>query len=405
MTIVVRATEPHEFRIAANAFSVALMNPPPSDERWQLSLPSWQNAPSFSAWDGVTCVGHGSHDIVDTTVPGGARLSTSAVTRVGVLPTHRRRGVGTGLMQALIDDAGQRNLTLMSLRASEATIYGRYGFGVAGDYCGATIDPGKVRPLNGATGAGSFRILDSGEIVDVVAPLYERVAHRRPGIVTRPLPWVTRLFRPATERSEPSFVVVHLDTVGQADGYAHYNLRWSDGMNAGSTGWGDVHELFGATDAVELALWQYLFDIDLVTRWQAVGRPVDDLVRFAARDRRGYQQTSMQDEQWLRLIDADAALQGRTYNQVSGSVVIEVSDPVVPANNARWRIGGGGAERSDDAPDLTVGIETIAAAYLGGPSWAALAGTGAVQVANAGAIAAADALFASRPYPHCGTFF
>ena len=267
MSIVVRRTEPNEYRLAANAFMVALMEAPATDEQWERSLPSWQDAPSFSAWDGDTCVGHGSHDLVDTTVPGGRRLSTSAVTRVGVLPTHRRRGIGTGLMEALIDDARQRDLVLMSLRASEATIYGRYGFGVAGEFCSATIDPARLGPLTGATTEGSFRILEPGEIADVVAPLYDRVAHRRPGVVTRPPAWVTRLFRPAIERSDPSFVTVHLDAVGHPDGYVFYGVKWSEGSTVITTGVGELHELFAASDDVELALWQYVLDIDLVTVW------------------------------------------------------------------------------------------------------------------------------------------
>jgi len=305
----------------------------------------------------------------------------------------------------LIDDARQRDLVLMSLRASEATIYGRYGFGVAGEFCSATIDPARLGPLTGATAGGSFRILEPDQIADVVAPLYDRVAHRRPGVVTRPLPWVTRLFRPAIERSDPSFVTVHLDAAGNPDGYVFYGVKWSEGSTVITTGVGELHELFGATDDVELALWQYVLDIDLVTIWNGRGRPVDDLVRLAARDRRAYRQTSKQDEQWLRLIDADAALRGRTYHPVAGSVVIQITDPVVPTNNGRWRIDAAGAERTDDTADLSVAIETISAAYLGGPSWAALAGLGAVDVVDPTAITIADLLFASRPLPHCGTFF
>jgi predicted acetyltransferase len=77
----------------------------------------------------------------------------------------------------------------------------------------------------------------------------------------------------------------------------------------------------------------------------------------------------------------------------------------VPANNATWRIGSDRVEHTDEAPDLSVDVDVLAAAYLGGPSWAALAGTGAVEVANGQAIEVADALFASRPLPYCGTFF
>ncbi len=405
MTIDVRSTLPGEFRQAANAFSIALLDPPPNDERWARSLPSWDETPSFSAWDGNTCVGHASTFLVDTTVPGGARLSTSAVTRVGVLPTHRRQRIGTRLMEALIDDARQRDLVLASLRASEAVIYRRYGFGVAGEYAAVRIDPSRVAPVRGATASGSFRILEPTEILDVVAPLYERVAHQRPGRITRPLVWTERYLRAAIERTEPSFVVVHHDATGRPDGYAHYNVKWNEAAPQMPTGEGEIHELLAAADDVELALWQYLFDLDLVASWEASERPVDDLVKLGARDPRGYQQISIQDEQWLRLIDADTALRRRTYNQASGAVVIRLSDPLVQANNGSWRIDADGAERTDDVPDLSVDIETLSAAYLGGPSWVALAGTGAVEATNREALATADTLFASRPLPHCGSFF
>jgi predicted acetyltransferase len=382
-----------------------LLQSPPNDERWERSLPSWEGVPSFSAWDGDACVGHASTFLVDTTVPGGARLSTSAVTLVGVLPTHRRLRIGTRLMEALIDDAQQRGLVLASLRASEAVIYRRYGFGVAGEYAAVRIDPARVDPVRGANANGSFRMLEPTEILDIVEPLYERVAHSRPGRMVRPPAWSERYLRAAIERTEPSFVVVHRDAAGQPDGYVHYNVKWSEGAPQMPAGEGELHDLFGASDEVELALWQYLFDLDLVSSWQASERPVDDLVKLAARDPRGYQQISIEDEQWLRLVDADAALRGRSYNQASGSVVIKLADPLVQANNGSWRIDASGAQRTDDAPDLSVGIETLSAAYLGGPSWAALAGTGVVEVTSSEALATADTLFASRPLPHCGSFF
>ena len=308
-------------------------------------------------------------------------------------------------MHALIDDALERRMVLLSLRASEAVIYRRYGFGVAGEYCAVTIDPARAKPLRGATTDGSFRILDPDEIVDVIGQLYERVGHRRPGAMTRPSSFTERLLRSAIERKNASLVTIHLDPAGEPDGYVHYELSWSGGALDISSGEGVVHDLFAVSDDVELALWQFVFDTDLVTSWRASARPLDDLVRFAAADLRGHQQVGIQDEQWLRLLDVDAALSARAYHPVVGSVAIRVSDPLVFANNATWRIDSDRVERTDDAPDLSVGIETLSAAYLGGPSWAALAGTRAVEVASRQAIEVADALFASRPLPYCGTFF
>lgn len=411
MTIDIRPTRPDEYRAAAATISTALLFPPPDDAAFERSLPSWQDTPStFTAWDGERCVGHASQFLFDTTVPGGARLPTGGVTRVGVLATHRRRGAATGLLRALVADAAERGLALMSLRASEAVIYQRFGFGVAGEFTEMKLSAARARPISGAATGGSFRLLAPGELLDVVPPLYERVAHRRPGIVTRPASWWRRYLREAIEESKASVVGVHTGPDGD-DGYVHYTVGWNEAPGE-SGGKGSVHDLFGASDAVELALWQYLLDIDLVHEWTADERPVDDLVRLACRDRRAYQITSIDDEQWLRLVDVDVALATRTYAPVDGSVTIGVHDPLLDRNDGTWRISAAGAERLDAGSpvdtsevDISTTIGPLSAAYLGGTPWWTLAGTGAVTAADPSAIALADALFASRPLPWCGSHF
>ncbi|HEY5664523.1 MAG TPA: GNAT family N-acetyltransferase [Ilumatobacter sp.] len=404
MTIDIRSTRPDEYRAAADVLSVALLGARPDDEAWQRSLPSWDESRSFSAWDGEQCVGHACHFAVATTVPGGARLPTGAVSRVGVLPTHRRRGVASRLMGMILDDAREQQMALLSLRASEAVIYERYGYGVAGEFCAVSIDPARMTPLRGAAPGGSFRILQPSEIMTVIPPLYDRVAHRRPGVVTRPPSWSTRYFHEAVEAKTASVVAVHLDARREPDGYVHYTTSWTEGPQVVTTGTGNVEDLFAVSDQVELALWQYLFDLDLVTCWTSAERPVDDLVKLAARDPRGYQQSGVQDEQWLRLVDVDAALGGRSYHPAGGAVVVGVVDPDVAANNGNWRITADGAERTTVAADLRTGIAAVSAAYLGGVSWRALAAVGAADADDA-ALEMADTLFAGRPLPFCGSFF
>lgn len=410
MTIEIRPTRPEDYRAAANTISAALLFPPPTDEWFERSLPSWQEMPStFTAWDGDRCVGHAGQFVFDTTVPGGALLPTGGVSRVGVLATHRRRGSGSGLMRALVADAADRDLTLMSLRASEAVIYPRFGFGVAGEYTECKLIAHRARPIAGAATGGSFRLLSPDELLDVVPPLYERVAHRRPGVVSRPSSWWRRYLREAIDQSKASFVAVHTGDDGD-DGYVHYTVEWNDVPGAG--GKGSVHDLFGASDAVELALWRYLLDVDLVQEWTADERPVDDLVRFACYDRRAYQIKSVDDEQWLRLVDVDAALTARTYAPVDGVVTIGVHDPLLGRNDGTWRVTAAGAERLDDrAPseasgvDIATTIGSLSAAYLGGTPWWTLAATGAVTAGDPAAVARADALFASQPLPWCGSHF
>ena len=82
------------------------------------------------AWEGDALVGGAGAFPLELTVPGGV-LPTCGTTVVGVLPSHRRRGILRELMRAQLDDVTERGEALAALWASEAPIYGRFGFGVA----------------------------------------------------------------------------------------------------------------------------------------------------------------------------------------------------------------------------------------------------------------------------------
>ena len=65
------------------------------------------------------------------TAPGGAGLEVPGVTWVSVLPTHRRRGVLTALMDRQIEGYEAAGRSCAVLMASEGSIYRRFGYGVA----------------------------------------------------------------------------------------------------------------------------------------------------------------------------------------------------------------------------------------------------------------------------------
>jgi predicted acetyltransferase len=145
--------------------------------------------------------------------------------------------------------------------------------------------------------------------------------------------------------------------------------------------------------------------MDLVRTWKADERPLDDALRAAVADRRAYSTKSVDDEQWIRIVDVGAALAARTYNDANGSVSIAVTDRQVAGNNGVWAVDASGAQRTHDEGDLLADISVLSAAYLGGTGWHTLAAAGAVDVRNEKAIAIADNLFASRPLPFSGSFF
>src|SRR5688572_27703094 len=64
------------------------------------------------------------------TVPGG-EVPVAAVTLVGVLPTHRRRGLMSTLMRRQLRDLHEAGAEpVAALWASEPIIYGRFGYGM-----------------------------------------------------------------------------------------------------------------------------------------------------------------------------------------------------------------------------------------------------------------------------------
>src|SRR6059058_5223056 len=105
-------------------------NPPPSEElyeRWARTLPHDRMHAAFE--DGQIVGGAGAFPF-ELSVPGGS-LPCAGVTGVGVHPTHRRRGVLRSMMDTQLRDIHERGEPIAALWASEETIYGRFGYGLA----------------------------------------------------------------------------------------------------------------------------------------------------------------------------------------------------------------------------------------------------------------------------------
>jgi predicted acetyltransferase len=180
-------------------------------------------------------------------------------------------------------------------------------------------------------------------------------------------------------------------------------VKWDEPFGGNPTGVGEVEDLRGASPEVERELWRYLVDIDLVTSWTAETRPVDEPVRRAMHDGRAYEVRRVIDDQWVRLLDVEAALGARTFTSADASIAIKVIDPMFADNTGTWAITPDGASRSDVAADLSVDIAALSAAYLGAVSWHDLAASGEIERAPSDLLDRLDGLFAVRPTPYCGT--
>ena len=93
---------------------------------WRTMMPAGS---AVVACDGADVVGMAAYLDLKLTVPGGAVLPMAGVSWVAVSPTHRRRGVLTAMFAELHGRMG--DYPIAGLEASEAGIYGRFGYGPA----------------------------------------------------------------------------------------------------------------------------------------------------------------------------------------------------------------------------------------------------------------------------------
>ena len=191
------------------------------------------------------------------------------------------------------------------------------------------------------------------------------------------------------------------DVGGTIDGYARYAIRGGEENEV------SVLDLMAATPAAHLDLWRYLLDIDLMSRVESWNVAVDDPVLLAIAEPRKLEMT-MGDALWLRIVDLAPALAARRY-RADGRVVFEVADEFCPWNHGRWSLtveaGVPYAEPAADSADVACDVTDLAAAYLGGFSFAQLAAAARVSELAPGGIERADALLRTDRAPWCPRVF
>jgi predicted acetyltransferase len=354
--------------------------------------------------DGQIVGGAGAFDF-ELTVPGGT-VPTAGVTIVGVYPTHRRRGVLRAMMRAQLEDVHERGEPLAALWASEETIYGRFGYGLA-SLAGEINMPRErtafARPLEQR---GQARLLEAEEALERFPPVYDRVRLETPGMFARTRDWwdLRRIADPPEFRGgQGPKRYLALDFDGETEGYALYRMQ-SSWENGSPTGKLNVIEAMGATPQAIAEVWRFLLDMDWIATVNAGLLPVDHPLWFLlAQPRRMHYRVG--DGLWVRLVDVGAALSARAY-ATDEPLVLDVRDAFCPWNEGRWRLAGGRAERTDDGADIGVEVGDLASTYLGAFRWAELERAGRVEELTEGALDRADRVFAtSTPAPWCPEIF
>jgi predicted acetyltransferase len=356
-----------------------------------------------AAFEGGRIIGGAGAFTYRMSVPGGASVPTAGISVVGVLPTHRRRGVLTSLMKEQLEDCRARGELAAYLWASEGPIYGRFGYGLASRMGWISLAKDRTAFALPFEPRGTVRLVDLDEAARTFPPLYEQVRAQRPGMFSRSKNWweARRLFDdPARRRGGPkNRALLELD--GKPAGYAIYHVKqdWAAGSSTGAV---DIVEVVTPTPEAARELWRWLFDFDWTSEFQANLLPRDhELFVLVAEPRR--LKFMVNDGVWVRLIDVGQALSARTYND--GEIVLDVDDAFLPENAGRWRVTSSGAERTDHAADLHLDITGLGSVYLGGFTFGELVRGSRARELRDGAADRADALFHTVIEPWCPEIF
>jgi predicted acetyltransferase len=342
----------------------------------------------------------------ELTVPGGGTVAAGAVSGVGVLPTHRRRGHLSRMMRTQLDDIAARGEPVATLVAAEYPIYGRYGYGLAVEACELRVDAAQCRWLEPP--AGSVELVDNDTFAKTMVDVYDRARRVFPGhIGYDPFRWEVfagvRAWPDGDDDARRKATkVVWSDDNGEPQAATAYSVeeRWEHNRPAGTLSAGVV---VATSAGAEIELVRFLAAVDWVREVRVGLRPVDDPVPLALVDGRMGALVNRSDHIWVRVLDVPAALAARRYS-AAGSLVLEVTDPLGhAAGRFALEAGPDGAacNPTDAAPDLVVTVGALGAAYLGGTGWGRLAAVGWADERRAGALARAAAMFTGSRAPWC----
>ena len=258
---------------------------------------------------------------------GGRRIACAGIAAVGVLPEHRGAGLAHRLMSELVRELHGRKIALSCLYPSTLALYRGVGYEVAG-----------ARYEMRAVTASLIDARDTLQVVPLASvndaalrACQAESAARGNGQLDRPEALWQRV---ESHRGEARDGYAVLDAAGLMRGYVWYARR----AQAGSL-W---HEL-AASDLVVLDLAAARSLGTFLHRHRTTASDVvwyggTDDPFFAAIPDVGAEQKLM--SPWMiRIVDVVGALEARGYcTLLSGSVHLEISDPLIEANRGRFTL-------------------------------------------------------------------
>ena len=338
-------------------------------------------------------------------VGGGRLLAANLITAVTVRPSHRRRGILSAMIGADLAKAQAAGFALAALTATEAVIYGRFGFGEASTINAVTVDTSPGFALRSAP-TGTVDLVPNDSAGELQSRLFESLYRSGFGSVSRPAAYRARVsgawMHGNPDPDKAVRVAAHFGLDGGIDGYVSYKQIRAEGKPATL----QIIDLLALDANAYLGLWEFLAGVDRTVSVSWARPPGEDPLRWALVESMRYSVSGVEDDLWLRLLDVPAALAARKY-WADGVVEFEVRDRMeLVAGKYRLTVRDGQGEVSRLAPDteLAWSLDTadLAALYLSGTRAGLFLAAGRFGAPSSGletAVAQFDAVFAVPAAP------
>ena len=407
MGIEIRQIERTDLHAWCDAMAIGFMDRP-HPGRYAAAEAHFSANRDIGVFDGTKIVGTYVSFPTDVSLPGGSTVLANAISGVTVLPTHRKRGILRRAISADLIQAKDRGDAVALLRASEFSIYSRFGFGVATEAQTIEIDTRGIEFLSGSQD-GSVELVEPASATDTCSPAFATMRRQRSGAMNRDSVFWRRTFGLLEDYPEGMWkgsVAVSRNAQGQVDGYARYRTAsaWPNDRPEATV---HIDELIETSPASHLRLWDYLCSMAWVTKVVMEEGCVDDDIAFQLVDQRAIKRHGPGDQKWARLLDVQTICTTRTYG-IEQKLTIEVTDEAGLANG-RFTLdasaSGSTCKRSRSKVDLTMSVNDLSSLVFGGSSAAQLTRVGRIQEHTGSASLFADQLFRTSRSPWNPTAF
>ncbi len=343
-----------------------------------------QPVATFASWDGSINAGQGL-------------AATNFITDVTVQASHRRRGLMNALMTTDLVEARQRGDVFAVLTATDARLYGRFGFGVTASARRLEIESGPKFQLR-TEPVGHSVFADPANIVELRQKIFKTFHDHQFWSVGRANHYWTSGFDWNTQRAIPQRGAVHFDEHGEPDATLVFSveedsLQIVDLLGTSTGAEIELLRLLAHSEAHETIIWPRCHDSRHPLPW-------------ALEDSRVVRTTKEFDTVWVRILDVERAVAMRRFDQ-DGSVTLEIRDKQDFCTGT-YRItvedGHATVERTTEAADVAIQVAAFST-LLSGLQGAVELGVAGVAFGSRQDLERTSRLFAKDTPPVAASIF